>query len=393
MKIQTIEVVRKPLSLWGAFWEAQKHAPSATPVSRHDAYCHSLESWWWPQAQVLVRIRTESGATGFGWAEDGTGAASSILDSHFRQLLIGQDASRIESIWDILYRASIPYGRRGAALMALSAVDIALWDLAGKAVGKPVHELLGGKVHDRLSAYASHLQPVEMGKFVEEAKAYVSEGYRGMKMRMPGSPRHGAAGIRMNIERIEAVRDAVGEDIEVMADAYMGWDLRFARQMVREMAPYRIGWIEEPLLPDELDAYADLCATSPVPVSHGENEATRWGFQNIIQRKAAHLLQPDVYRAGGISEVRKIAALAQAAGIEVVPHALGAPTVHVFSTLPNCRMVEVLTVPVWALEKLADQPPLFLGEPQPQDGFITPSDKPGLGVTINPEVAPDLAHW
>ncbi len=393
MKIKSIDVVRKPLSLWGAFWDAQKHAPSATPLSRHDAYCHSLESWWWPQAQVLVRICTESGATGVGWAEDGTGASSGILDSHFRQLLIGQDARNIEKIWDILYRSSIPYGRRGAALMALSAVDIALWDLKGKVLGKPVYELLGGKVHDQLPAYASHLQPVAMEKFIEEAKAYVAEGYRGMKMRMPGSPRHGSEGVRMNLERVEAIRNAVGMDVDLMADAYMGWDFRFACQMVRELAPFRLGWIEEPLLPDEIDAYAELCTLSPVPVAHGENEATRWGFQNIIRRKAAHMLQPDVYRAGGISEVRKIAALAQAAGLEVVPHALGSPTLHVFSTLPNCRMVEVLTIPVWAKDQLSSQPPLFLGEPQPVNGHIQPSDSPGLGVKINPEVAPELSHW
>ncbi len=389
MKIDRVQILRLEQSLWGPFWEAQKKAPSATPLSRYDEYAGSLDSWWWPQALVIVRIDAGD-YSGLGWAEDGTGGAAAVIERHFRRLLVGQDASRIERLWDVLYRASIPYGRKGIAIDALSAVDIALWDLAGKAAGKPVHELLGGALRDRLPAYASHLQPVAKELLVAEAQAYVQEGYRAMKTRFPAHAGLGAAGIRRNVEHIALLREAVGSGIDLMSDAYMGWDLRFAKRMAKELEPFDLGWIEEPLLPDELDAYAELCRVSRIPIAHGENEFTPYGFHQILQQRAAHILQPDVHRAGGITAVRKIAALAGVAGLEVIPHAFSAPTVQVMASLPNFRILEVLTVPVWARKNLENIAPIFLGEPVVEHGEVALNGRPGLGVELNAADYPAL---
>jgi len=302
----------------------------------------------------------------------------------------GQDARNIGRIWDVLYRASIPYGRKGVAIEALSAVDIALWDLAGRAAGKPVHALLGGAVRERLPAYASNLQPVDQALLVEEARAYVAEGYRAMKTRFPAHAGQGAAGLRRNVEHIALLRETIGGDVDLMADAYMGWDLRFAKRMVASLETFGLGWIEEPLLPDELDAYAELCRVSRVPISHGENEFTPYGFHDILQRRAAHILQPDVHRAGGITAVRNIAAQAQAAGVEIIPHAFSAPTVHVMASLPNFRILEVLTVPVWARDHLKEVAPVFLGEPVVERGEVALNHRPGLGVELNAAAYPVL---
>jgi L-alanine-DL-glutamate epimerase-like enolase superfamily enzyme len=389
MVIERVQAVRVEQSLWGAFWDAQKKAPSSSPMSRYPEFAGSLDSWWWPQALVVVRIDA-GGCHGFGWAEDGTGGARSVIESHFRRLLEGQNARNIERIWDILYRASIPYGRKGVAIEALSAVDIALWDLAGRAEGKPVYDLLGGAVHQRLPAYASNLQPVDKTLLVEEARAYVAEGFRAMKTRFPASAGAGASGIRRNLDHVATLREAIGDEIDLMADAYMGWDLRFAKRMTAQLAAFDLGWIEEPLLPDELDAYAELCRSSPVPIAHGENEFTPYGFREILLKKAAHILQPDVHRAGGITAVRKIAAQAEAAGLEIIPHAFSAPTVHVMASLPNFRMLEVLTVPVWARDKIDDVPPVFLNEPVVEGGEVALQPAPGLGVALNTEDYPAL---
>ena len=376
-------------SLWGAFWEAQKKAPSASPLSRYKEYAGSLDSWWWPQALVIVRIDAGD-YSGIGWAEDGTGAAAAVIENHFRRLLVGQDPRQIERIGDILYRASIPYGRKGVAIEALSAVDIALWDLAGKAANKPVYDLLGGALRDRLPAYASHLQPVAKELLIEEAQAYVKEGYHAMKTRFPAHAGLGAAGIRRNVEHIALLREAIGSGIDLMSDAYMGWDLRFAKRMTKELETFDLGWIEEPLLPDELDAYAELCRVSRIPIAHGENEFTPYGFQQILQMRAAHVLQPDVHRAGGITAVRKIAALAEAAGVEVIPHAFSAPTVHVMAAIPNFRILEVLAVPVWARKDLEAIAPVFLGEPVVEGGEVVLNRRPGLGISLNVAEYPTL---
>ena len=360
-------------------------------MSRYPAYAGSLDSWWWPQAVVLVRITTDTGHSGIGWAEDGVAAASGAVERHLSRFLLGANPLEAQSLWDQMYRASIPYGRKGAVIDGISAVDLALWDLLGKMADKPVYRLLGGS-NPKVKAYASHLHPVEMDKFVHEAVAYVEDGFTAMKMRMPGTPAHGRKGIEMNVARVRAVREAVGDDIDVMVDAYMGWDLTFAVQMARALEPFRVSWIEEPLIPDEIGAFAELRSKSGVPISTGEHEFTRYGFEELLRRGACDIVQPDVHRAGGITELRRIAAMADAAGVPLIPHAYSAPTVHFVAATAGAPMVECLTVPVWLVDPPKAQP-IIVGEPEVVGGYAELSEAPGLGVTINAELLPRLAHW
>ena len=387
-----VEVERVEQSLWGVFADVQRSTCCASPMSRYEKYAGSYESWSWPQAVVLVRITTDTGHSGIGWAEDGVGAASNIIQRHFTRFLIGTDAAKIELLWDQMFRASIPYGRKGAAIEALSAVDLALWDLKGKILGKPVYSLLGGPVVAEPLAYASHLQPVAMELFIREAMDYVRQGYKAMKMRMPGNPTQGARGIRANVDRVKALREAVGDDVDLMVDAYMGWDLAFSIRMARALEPYRLRWIEEPLLPDEISAYAELRRKSPIAIATGEHEFTHYGFRQLIDSGAADILQPDVHRAGGITAVRRVCALASAAGLEVVPHVFSAPTAHVVCAHSICPLMEHLTVPVWA-QNTHEFKPFILGEPTVVEGRVRLNGEPGFGIKINAENLPHLAHW
>jgi L-alanine-DL-glutamate epimerase-like enolase superfamily enzyme len=203
----------------------------------------------------------------------------------------------------------------------------------------------------------------------------------------------GAAGLRSNEKAIGGVREAIGDQIELMIDAYMGWDLRFARQMADVAHRYGIAFIEEPLLPDETEAYATLCKSSAVTIAHGENVFSPWAFDGLIRQDAIGILQPDVHRCGGITGFRRIATLADIKGLEIIPHAFSAPTVHVCMTLGNCRLLEHLTVPCWAPDEFRSVPSLFLGEPEVVDGQVALPAGPGLGIRINKEIAPALAGW
>jgi L-alanine-DL-glutamate epimerase-like enolase superfamily enzyme len=281
-----------------------------------------------------------------------------------------------------MYRASIPYGRKGAAIQAISAVDLALWDLRARMRNVPVCRLMNGAPRSTVPVYASHLQPVDMDSFVAEAADYVQQGYRAMKMRMPGTPSMGAEGIRRNVERVKAVRDTVGDGIDLMVDAYMGWDLEFALAMSDALAPFGLRWIEEPLLPDAVSDYAELTKRSPVPIAAGEHEFTHYGFRQLIEQNAVHVLQPDVHRAGGLTAALRICEMAARAGLAVAPHVFSAPTVHLVAAHSTCLMVEKLTVPVWVRETKAAEP-LIVGEPEVAHGEVAVSEEPGFGVRIN----------
>ena len=309
-KIKTVSVKHANRSIWGHLAEREKSLPLVTPLDIYPQFQETRGSWFWDSGMAVVEIETEDGIVGSGWCEDGCDAIAKFIDLHLSHLLIGQNAGEIEGLWDRLFRASLPYGRKGVALHAISAIDIALWDIAGKVAGKPVYELLGGPVRDTLPVYASALHPVGAEKVAEEARTYVAEGYKAMKMRFPYGPGAGVEGMRANEEHIANVRDAVGDDIEIMADAYMGWDFLYAKKMVRMLEPYQLAWLEEAFLPDDLNSYANLRQETDIPISGGEHEYTRFGFQQIIEKEAMDILQPDLRRCGGITEGKKIAALA-----------------------------------------------------------------------------------
>ena len=393
MKIVKLEVERVEQSIWGMFWDVQSGAASASPMSPYAAqFDGGLQSWSWPQATVLVRVETASGHSGIGWAEDGVAAASAIVERHLKRFVLGADVSQIPVVWDQMFRASIPYGRKGAAIQAISAIDIALWDVLGKILNKPVYSLMGGPVRQSIPAYASNLHPVSRENFIEEAETYRKQGFRAMKMRMPGTPQDGLAGIAKNVERVEMLREALGYEVDLMVDAYMGWDLPFALKMAKALERFGVRWIEEPLLPDEYDGYAELVRKSGIAIATGEHEFTRFGFRQLIDRRAANILQPDIHRVGGLTELLRVAEMAEAAGLEVIPHTYSAPVVHFAGSRFVCPLLEALTIPSWAKLEIRREP-LLVGDPPVVDGRVKISDAPGLGISINTRLLPQLAHW
>ncbi|MFN0197543.1 MAG: enolase C-terminal domain-like protein, partial [Planctomycetaceae bacterium] len=282
MKIQTVRVTHLDTSIWGYLAEREKTLPLVTPLDIYNQYKETRGSWFWDSGSAIVEIIADDGVAGTGWCEDGCQAIKPIIDHHLSRLLIGENPFEVEGLWDRLFRASIPYGRKGAALEAISAIDIALWDLMGHAVGKPVYELLGGPLRMTLPVYASALHPVEPDKVCREAADYVEQGYTAMKTRFPCGPGDGSRGMAENEAHIARIRETIGDDIDLMADVYMGWDFHYALRMCQRLEKYRLAWLEEPFLPDDLISYARLRKETPIPLSGGEHEFTRYGFQQII---------------------------------------------------------------------------------------------------------------
>ena len=383
MKITDIRVRHAARSIWGHLAEREKTLPLVTPLDIYPEYQQTRGSWFWDSTMAVVEVETSDGVVGQGWCEDGVGAVEGVVERHLRNLLVGAHAYETEGLWDRMYRATLPYGRKGIALQAISAIDIALWDACGKALDRPVYELLGGPVHPDVAVYASALHPVGAEKVAAEAKAYVAEGYKAMKARFPYGPGNGAEGMAANEDHVANIRDAVGGDIEIMVDAYMGWDFNYAKKMCRRLEPYDLAWIEEPFVPDDLTSYAKLRRETSIPISGGEHEYTRYGFLDIIEREAMDILQPDLRRCGGFTEGVKIAALAQAAGLTVIPHAYGTTHVHYALGTAHIPMVEYFPMPVWDSLSESEQEPIFIGEPKPSGGRVTAEPRPGLGAEVN----------
>jgi len=386
MKIKSVSVRHADRSIWGHLAEREKTLPLVTPLDIYPQFQATRGSWFWDSGMAVVQIETDDGIVGHGWCEDGCRAVAPVINNHLVRLLMGQDPHEVEGLWDRLYRATLPYGRKGLVLQAISAIDIALWDILGKAAQQPVYELLGGPSKNSIPVYASALHPVGPDKVRDEARAYVEEGYRAMKLRFPFGPGGGAEGMRANEDHVACVREAVGDDIEIMADAYMGWDFLYAKKMIRRLEKYNLAWLEEPFVPDDLTSYAKLREETNIPISGGEHEYTRFGFQDIIDRRAMDIVQPDLRRCGGFTEARKIAAIVASAGLTLIPHAYGITHLHLALAFPVVPMVEYFPLPCW--DKLPDVEvePIFHGEPVPSGGYVSLDARPGLGVTVNERI-------
>ncbi len=349
----------------------------ANPMSGYPAYKERRSSWGprWGR-EVLVRIETDDGLEGIG----GTAPAPArpLIEEHFAHLLAGQDPFDIEMLWDQMFRSSLPYGRKGLAIMAISAVDIALWDLIGKATGQPVWRLLGGKTKEAIPIYSTG----------NDVAKYHALGFTRFKLAMPHGPADGYAGMKGNIALVERTRELVGPDADIMLDCYMAWNVEYTLHMARLLEPYRLRWIEECLPPDDYEGYAELTAKiASTTVATGEHEYTRYGFKELIARRCCHILQPDLAWVGGITEARKIVAMASAWGLEVIPHAGGLQpwALHLIASQINCPLAEWVVVGNPGEENpLRSLHPYYVGAPTPVDGFIRPSDAPGIGISIDP---------
>jgi L-alanine-DL-glutamate epimerase-like enolase superfamily enzyme len=353
-----------------------------TPLTHFSDYRKRQANYGGKVGFVVVEIETDSGIIGVGSCGTANSGIKRIIEDHFAPLVIGEDPFKVELIWSKLYRSSARFGRRGVAISAISGIDIALWDIMGKALNAPVYDLLGGKTRDEIQVYASRMYALkDLDALKDEARGYVKEGFTMLKQRFGFGPADGVKGMKGNIALIKAVRDAVGDEVEVSADAYMGWDLEYAIKMERELRPYGLKWIEEALMPHDVNGYARLCSVSQTPISHGEHSYTRWDFQEIIEKGAAHILQPDVNRVGGITEARKIWAMAAAKDLPVVPHGNDLHNLHLVFSQVNTPFTEYF--PNISEGGYSHFWNLFEGNPIAKDGKISIGDKPGLGYTLD----------
>lgn len=393
MQIVDVQARHVPQSMWGNFWQQQKSVRGPGPMSRFPFRGDGWSWYTWPQGIVIVRVTLEDGTTGIGYSEDGIGAATTMVNAHLGRIATGLPAHSTEQIFEQLYRASIVYGRKGAAIEAISAIDIAIWDALGKHHGVPVYQLLGGPSGNTLRAYASKVQPDDdLTEVRRMARDYVERGYTAVKANWPYGPGDGRAGLLKNLRYIEAIRDELGDGIELMTDAYMGWDRPFATEMIRHLAPFDLRWVEEPLIPDDIAGHAQLRGMGVVQIATGEHEFTRYGFAQLLEAGAADVLQPDVHRVGGITEMRRVCQMASGTGTEVIPHVYSAATLHVVLSQPNCTWIEHLTNPsYWGRDQRVE--PLFLGEPEVTGGVPAIPAEPGIGLTINTAALPELADW
>lgn len=336
---------------------------------------------------LLVEIFTDQGLVGIGNAALSPLVTKQVIDLYLKPLLLGADPWDIEFLWQHMYRKTMAFGRKGIALVAISAVDIALWDLLGKSARQPVYRLLGGRTKPRIPVYASRLYATPLEELAEEAAKYKKQGYQAMKLRFGWGPTDGAEGMHRNIALVRTVREAVGDGVDIMADAYMGWNLDYARRMIPLLEKYEsnLRWLEEPVIPDDIHGYAELRKAGRIPIAGGEHEFTLYGFRELIEARAVDYIQFDTNRVGGLTQARKIAALAEAHSIPVIPHAGQMHNYHVVMASLNSPMAEFFPpVDVEVGNELFWY--IFKGEPTPKEGFIDLDENtPGLGLSVDEE--------
>jgi L-rhamnonate dehydratase len=340
---------------------------------------------------LIVEIFTDAGHVGIGNAALAPRVSKQTIDLYLKPMLLGADPWDVEFLWQHMYRRTLAFGRKGIGMTAISAVDIALWDILGKAAGQPVFRLLGGRTKPRIPVYASRLYSQPLESLAAEAQQYVAQGFKAMKLRLGWGPADGADGMHRNVDLVRTVRETAGDGVDIMADAYMGWTLDYARRMLPLLERFNLRWLEEPVIPDDMHGYAALKAMKVMPIAGGEHAYTVHEFRDLLDAKALDYIQFDTNRVGGISQARKIAALAEAHSVPVVPHAGQMHNFHIVMAGFNSPIAEYFPpVDVEVGNELFYY--VFDGEPVPVDGSIDlRDDLPGLGLTIKEDALSKFA--
>ena len=347
-----------------------------------------FSQWEYTSRQVcLVKITTQDGT--YGWGE-GYGPAKIVQAAveFFEPLVIGQDPLQVETIWHTMYRRSFDYARRGVFLAALSAIDIALWDLRGKILNQPVSILLGGRRREKVKVYATGMyfsDGVDLEKaLAEEALAYAGQGYKAIKMKV-------GLGVKEDLKYIQAVRKAIGPDIQLMVDSNHAYSRSEALSLVRKIEPLDITFFEEPLSPEDYEGYRELRIRTEIPIAAGECEYLTAGFKHLVAGQCVDIAQPDICAAGGLTEVKRIVALANTFAVNVNPHCWGtgiafAAGLHLVSTLDvvpgRLRMPEPMLEMDRTENPLRDR--LTLPCFEAVDGMVSVPTSPGLGIDVDP---------
>jgi L-alanine-DL-glutamate epimerase-like enolase superfamily enzyme len=357
---------------------------ATNPMDLLELSAGSLEAFKF-HSWLIVEVESDAGLVGLGEAALCPRVTKQVIDLYLKPILVGENPYDLEFLWEYMYRRTLPFGRKGVGMVAISAVDIALWDLIGKALKQPIFRLLGGKTKQKIPVYASRLYSQPLAPLAQEAKSYKEQGFRAMKLRFGWGPAEGAAGMLRNEELVRTVRETIGEEIDLMADAYMGWTLDYAQRMIPRLEKYQLRWLEEPVLPDDVAGYAALKRMGRIPIAGGEHEFTLYGFRQLLDAQAVDYIQFDTNRVGGFTQARKVCALAEAHAVPVVPHAGQLHNYHVVMASYNSPMAEFFpTVDLEVGNELFWY--IFKGEPTPQDGYIVlDENRPGLGLEVDEE--------
>ena len=377
MKIAKIEVMKlnrpphqiktKPRR---AAWS--EDAEVANPMSRYPKVKRHRSLWLPKWETVWCKVTAEDGSWGLGNTSPGRVAAA-LIEDHLAPQLAGEDCLAIDKLADMMFRLTKPYGSTGLASYAISAVDLALWDLRGKLFGQPVYKLLGGPQKERIFCYATG----------NDIDWYQELGFRAFKLACPYGPADGLDGIRKNEEFVAKAREQIGDECELMLDCWMAFDVEYTVRLAETLRPYRLKWMEECLISEDFDAHIALRRRLPwQTLTTGEHWYTHIPFQWAASHKVVDILQPDINWCGGLSTCQKIAAAADAAGLSVMLHGGGnqAYGQHFSIATPCVPWLEcfVGTPPGVPLEESWRLP----GQAVPKDGWLVPSDAPGFGLEI-----------
>jgi L-alanine-DL-glutamate epimerase-like enolase superfamily enzyme len=341
--------------------------PGVTPRKRNSI----IESGGGPPGMTQLEISTDGGIVG----RSILAGSLDIVRSQLFPRIQGENPFFVERLWDRMYRHNRKPVAKGEYIRAMGAVDIAIWDIIGKALGLPVYKVLGA-YDERIRVYAAggyYEEGKGLKELAREMEEYVGEGFRAVKMKVGGEP------MSVDAERVRAVRDAVGPKVDLLIDANNKWNAYDAIRFGRMVEKYDIYWFEEPVEPDDFTGCAEVKNALDIPIVAGENEFTRWGCRDLIEHRSCDILNLDTVIAGGITEYRKIAALASAHHIPVAPHGNPFMAVHLLASTPNTLIMETYPA-VESKYNLAL--PLF----PVKDGYITAPDKPGLGIDPEPEI-------
>ena len=327
--------------------------------------------------QPFLFIDTDEGITGMSGP---IGRHWVFQTLEFRDLLVGRDPRATQKLWDLMYRKEV-HGRKGKTMMAISGIDVALWDLKGKYYDEPVYRLLGGPTRKELPAYASMLGfSAEPDDVRQRAAEFREKGFDHQKWFLRYGPGSGREGKEQNVAMVRAAREGAGEDCALMFDAWMSWDRSYALDIIPDLAPYEPRWVEEPVMPDKIDVQREIRDAAPFPIAGGEHEYTRWGLNEILSRNALDVVQPDTYWAGGITELMNICSLGTVHDVPVIPHGHSVPAnVNLIAAQSptTCPLVEYLYKWNEGLQFFFDEPV------RPEDGTVTVPDRPGMGVAID----------
>jgi L-rhamnonate dehydratase len=276
------------------------------------------------------------------------------------------------------------HGRQGHMMVAISAVDCALWDLRGLAFGQPVWRILGGPTREEVPAYASMLgfAVEDLGKVRERATAYKAMGYTAQKWFFRHGPMSGYEGLKKNVDLVRTVREAVGDDYDIMFDCWQSFNLDYAVDLAARIAEYRPRWLEECFMPDRIDSHVKLKAKTTIPLSGAEHEYTRWGFKRFVEKDALDVLQPDIYWSGGLSEVLKIAAYATTHDLITIPHGHSTPmTIHFSAAQSPIHTPYQEYLVKWNAIHMH----FLKTKPEPENGVLRIPRGPGVGMTLDPD--------